>query len=320
MTREQLTDRIRELELLNKELLSEREAETRLDFAWTGNLGHWYYNIEANRVVFNPLKIEAMGYTMEELPERVPYQFFTEKLHPDDYRPTMSAMVEHMQHNTPIYEVEYRIRTKDGQYKWFYDRGKITQRDGSGKPLFAAGIVFDITDKKMQELSMEQTVEALEIESKTDSLTGIFNRRAIMEELENRMVESSMKKSPLCIAMFDIDHFKRINDTKGHVFGDQILTKVADIIKRTLRGVDSVGRYGGEEFLVVLPNTDAANGVFVADRIRKRIEDHDFGDGFCVTVSGGVKLYSGEDRSRLIEGADQNLYAAKESGRNRVIG
>lgn len=141
-----------------------------------------------------------------------------------------------------------------------------------------------------------------------------------MEELENRMAEAAIHKSPLAIALFDIDRFKSINDTKGHLYGDKVLTEVARIIENSLREADSAGRYGGEEFIVILPNADKANGLMVAERIRHNIEEHDFGYGQRVTVSGGVKQYQGEEIAGFVEEADRRLYDAKNGGRNRISG
>ena len=133
-TFEQLIERIAEIETLNKELLEEKAQENRLDFAWTGNLGHWYWNVKTNSVVFNELKVTTLGYSVEDLPQTVNYQFFTDKLHPDDYQNTMNAMIFHLQGRASVYETEYRIQAKDKSWKWYYDRGKITQRDIDGNP------------------------------------------------------------------------------------------------------------------------------------------------------------------------------------------
>ena len=134
MSKKELLRKIDELETLNRELLKEKEAETKLDFAWTGNLGHWYWNIKSNTVVFNPLKVKALGYTIEELPASVGYQFFTDQLHPDDHQSTMDAMMAHLSGEKKVYEAEYRIQAKDGSWKWFHDRGKITQWSKDGSP------------------------------------------------------------------------------------------------------------------------------------------------------------------------------------------
>lgn len=317
-TREQLIVMIDELKMFNNELLSEKEQEVGLDFAWSDNLGHWYFNIKTGNIIFNPLKVIALGYSMDELPEKVNYRFFTDKLHPDDYQGTMDAMKLNMEGKAAVYECEYRIQAKDGTWKWFYDRGKVTQRAANGKPEFAAGIVFDITEKKERALLLETENRLLEEESMTDALTKIKNRRAIMEELESRSSESLHDHSPLSIAMFDIDKFKVVNDTKGHVFGDQVIKVIANIIAENIRVLDSAGRYGGEEFLVVFPNTDKESAHFVCEKIRSRIEAFQFADGLKVTISGGVVDYQGEDITAFIDRSDKKLYEAKNSGRNRI--
>lgn len=140
------------------------ENEEQINFSWTGNLGHWYWDVKNNEVRFNDLKALALGYTKEELPEKIDYQFFTDKLHPDDYEGVMQNMRDHMMGLTGVYEVEYRIRTKEGRWKWFYDRGKVTRRDAAGKPVFLAGIVFDVTRQKEQEVVVTVSDNGLGIE------------------------------------------------------------------------------------------------------------------------------------------------------------
>jgi len=316
--RDQLIKIIEELQVLNKELLNEKIQAEKLEFGWTGNLGHWYLNLKTKHVVFNPLKIQAMGYSMEELPEQITYNFFTDKLHPDDYHETMNAMISHMQGKKSVYECEYRIQAKNGDYRWFYDRGKITQRDESGKPLLVSGIVFDISEKKEKEQKLIDKNEILAVQSNTDALTGIYNRRAIMEELEIRFNQALTNNSPLSIALFDIDYFKKVNDENGHQFGDIVLTTVANVISQSIRGIDSVGRYGGEEFLLVLPDTDKPEAMIIAERIRKAVEDFEFIQNVSVTISGGVAVLNGESVAELIDKADKKLYEAKNDGRNRI--
>ncbi len=317
-TKEELLERIQELEMLNRELLAEKIREDRLDYAWAGNLGHWYFNIVTGNVVFNPLKVECLGFRMEEIEEPVSYRFFTDRVHPDDLEPTMQAMRDNMAGLKEVYECEYRIQAKDGSWKWFYDRGKMTQRDDAGKPLFAAGIVFDITDQKEQEDRMRKENRILEAESRTDSLTGIRNRSAIMEELALRMEQTGNCRTPLSIAMFDIDHFKNLNDTYGHVTGDYVLKEIASVISDNIRGLDFVGRYGGEEFLAIFPNTGIENARTVCERIRASIEAHPFREGIQVTISGGLAAYECETITEFIDRADKKLYESKNSGRNRI--
>ncbi len=318
-SREQLIDRVEELEALTRELLKEKEQEARLEYAWTGNLGHWYWNIKTNEVTFNPLKVTTLGYDKSEIPEKVTYQFFTNKLHPEDYAKIMDAMRNHLNGSANVYEVEYRIQTKDGKYKWYYDRGKITQYDMHGKPLMLAGIVFDITEKKETQLELEYKNRILAEMSSIDGLTKISNHRTLIAKLKVGVLEASRTNGPLSIALFDIDDFKQVNDSKGHVYGDQVLVDIAEIINKNIRDTDLAGRYGGEEFMVIFANADLVTASNIAERIRKAIENNLFCDGIAVTISGGVKQYMGENLTQFIHEADKNLYEAKKNGKNQII-
>lgn len=229
-------------------------------------------------------------------------------------------MKDHMDNFTNVYEVEYRIKANDGTYKWFYDRGKVTQRDKNNQAVLAAGIVFDITQKKLNEMRLIEEKKKLITESLTDPLTGILNRRAILEELSQRMNHHLYDFEHLSILMLDIDFFKKINDNYGHIVGDKVLIKVSEIISQLIRGFDTVGRYGGEEFLVILPNTNSENAYKAAERIRKKIEETEFDDIEHLTVSIGFTSYTDESIESLINKADQNLYEAKRNGRNKVVG
>lgn len=318
-TREQLLERIDSLEMLTRELLNEKEREVRLEYAWTGNLGHWYWNVKTNEVTFNPLKVTTLGYEKNEIPENVPYQFFTEKLHPEDLRTAMDAMYDHLYGRAEVYEAEYRIRTKDGLYKWYYDRGKKTQFDDNGKPAFLAGIVFDITEKKETQLELEHKNRILSELSSIDGLTKIKNHRALIEHMKAEIAEADRTGNLLSVAVFDIDDFKKVNDSMGHVCGDQVLVDVASILKKGIRGTDVAGRYGGEEFMVVFPNTALPVAEKVSERIRQAIAEHPFGDGLRITISGGVSQYKNETINGLVHAADTCLYSAKRNGKNRIV-
>ena len=319
LTKDELIQMVEELKVLNEELLKEKEQEVSLDFAWTGNLGHWYWNFKTNAVTFNPLKVTALGYTKDEIPEKVDYQFFTDKLHPEDYDICMDAMRDHLYGKSNVYEVEYRIRTKDGKYKWYYDRGKITRYDKDGKPLFLAGIVFDITERKEMKLALEEKNKILCERSITDGLTNLKNRMALIEQLSMEIDMSIKDNKPLSLAIFDIDNFKKINDTKGHVFGDKVLVQIADIMQKGVRETDFIGRYGGEEFIIIFSNTNLKDAICISERIRKMIQEYSFDDGYKVTTSGGVYEYQGGSLEEFINKADKNLYKAKQEGKNKIV-
>lgn len=319
-TKEELLEKIEAQQMLIDELLAEKEAESRLDYPWKGNLGHWYWNFLTNDVIFNPLKAEALGYTKEELPEKVPYTFFTDKLHPDDYERVMDRMREHLKGNTPVYEGEYRIRTKAGGWKWYYDRGKVTRRSDEGDPLFLSGIVFDITSQKSKEEDLEELTSTLIELVDKDELTQIMNRRSIMRELKSRMVASAIQEHPLVICMVDIDDFKHLNDTKGHVYGDYVLRETAKTLEQALAGKGCVGRYGGEEFLILLPGRSRASAEEVLEDCRLAIETNEFLRNESLTISGGFAVYEQGDHEVLLKEADSKMYQAKENGKNRIIG
>ncbi|HPA63094.1 MAG TPA: diguanylate cyclase [Spirochaetota bacterium] len=153
----------------------------------------------------------------------------------------------------------------------------------------------------------------------TDVLTSLYNRRHTMERLEDEIEKSKRYENPLSVMMIDVDHFKRINDEFGHLSGDVVLKKIAESITKTLRDFDIVGRFGGEEFLVVLPNTSIDDAFSAAERIRKNVESLKLSKkDITVSVSIGVCQWSGDELKNLLSEADRLLYSAKTNGRNRT--
>jgi diguanylate cyclase (GGDEF)-like protein len=161
--------------------------------------------------------------------------------------------------------------------------------------------------------------EVLINKSIKDGLTDLYNHQYMNELLEEKLTNIKITQEKLCIMMLDIDHFKLVNDTFGHQVGDRVLVKVAELIRDNTRDTDYIGRYGGEEFIVVLPNTDLEEAAMLAEKIRSSVESYDFSlDKKQVTISIGVVQYGGEVSHVLINKADMLLYQAKSSGRNRV--
>lgn len=149
-------------------------------------------------------------------------------------------------------------------------------------------------------------------EVRTDALTGVSNRRALDETLESMFAMQSRYEQPFSLAIFDIDHFKRVNDEHGHLFGDQALKDVARLIDDTIRETDIVFRYGGEEFVVVMPNTPLCGACIFADRLREVVHAK-----LELTISGGVAAArETDDPQSLLSRADAALYSAKAAGRN----
>ena len=158
----------------------------------------------------------------------------------------------------------------------------------------------------------------------TDPLTGCMNRRAMLDQLEKELGRSRRYRHPLTVLMIDLDWFKEINDTRGHLVGDRVLRELGEILLEEARKMDIVARYGGEEFTIALPDTGIEGGIIFAERLREHAEQHDYreedGDSIHVTVSVGVATYEEGTvtAEELIAAADAALYRAKEAGRNQV--
>ncbi|MFO7867122.1 MAG: PAS domain S-box protein [Candidatus Aminicenantes bacterium] len=185
---------------------------------------------------------------------------------------------------------------------------------------------MDITRRKKTEEALEDANEELKVQARTDSLTGLLNHGAIMDRLREELSRGSREKKPVAFIIADLDHFKRVNDEYGHTVGDDILSSTARRIRSACRKYDVVGRYGGEEFAVVLPGTGLEEAGNVAERIRKDVEKKPHlsdGKKIDMTLSLGVsavsKPKSEKDSESLVKKADNALYEAKEKGRNRVV-
>ena len=171
----------------------------------------------------------------------------------------------------------------------------------------------DVTAQIMLEKQHLQTL------AYKDSLTSLPNRRQLMQELNKQLITASRYQRPLSIILFDLDHFKTINDTYGHGTGDIVLSTIAQLVTPHLRVTDTLGRWGGEEFMLITPETNAIHASQIAERVRQAINRHTFEFG-TITASFGVNQYHpSQSLNNLIHQADTALYQAKDNGRNQVI-
>jgi diguanylate cyclase (GGDEF)-like protein len=197
--------------------------------------------------------------------------------------------------------------------------------DGDLHPVFDLGM-----DKRPDDLTLlAQSFDAMRArlgeQIGTDPLTGCLNRRALETRLRTELRQSKRRGNTLAVLAIDLDHFKEINDTHGHPFGDLVLTGLAGIMKETARDTDAVARLGGDEFIVMLPDTGWEGALIFAERIRRRVDETTFSTpkaSMHITISVGVALARGADpisAATLLQEADQSLYKAKSGGRNRVF-
>lgn len=155
LTKEELIEKVvnleKQLHRLNEELAYHEQSH----FEWSGNLGKWDWNVKENKVQFNAKKVQALGYNLQDIQGEIGFEFFTSKIHQDDYEMVMQNMRDHLYGVSEAYECEYRIQSRDGEWKWFYDRGIIIKRDAENRPLELVGIVFDISEQKKTQLELE---------------------------------------------------------------------------------------------------------------------------------------------------------------------
>nr|CDQ34218.1 putative diguanylate cyclase YcdT [Virgibacillus halodenitrificans] len=177
----------------------------------------------------------------------------------------------------------------------------------------------------LKEIAHRKSLEAqLRMVAERDALTGLDSRGHFMKRAEALLQRSRLEKMPFSLFMIDVDHFKSINDTWGHTHGDWVLTKIAEVCAQSLRPTDVIGRFGGEEFVVALPDTSPEDAQTIAERLKKKVAELPLQEGMnelCLSVTIGIALANSEEDSleSLITRADQTLYVGKRNGRNRVV-
>ena len=190
--------------------------------------------------------------------------------------------------------------------------------------LLAFGILVVLSTLGVIWIEIEKLRAELAQLAMIDPLTATLNRRAFMLEYERELSRCARDKTGLALAIFDLDYFKQVNDTHGHLVGDRVLRAVADRLRASLRGHDLLGRYGGEEFVLLMPGSDAAAAIAGTERARLAVGESPIQAGplsIRVRLSAGVAVYGihGSDREALLRSADKALYQAKRGGRNRVV-
>lgn len=188
---------------------------------------------------------------------------------------------------------------------------------------FLTGLFHDRLREQKERLEILSV--KLRIQSNTDELTQLYNRRHILAQLECEMERARRYRRPLSVLMTDVDRFKEVNDRYGHLAGDSLLREMGRVLKQSLRRVDMVGRYGGDEFLVILPESDPGGARIVAERIQENFRGHQFtagGQSLPVTLSIGLFSFQeleGLDMESLVQKVDQILLQAKRSGKNVIF-
>jgi len=296
-----LGNRIRELEALAKNSTAshfERLFNLSLDMLCVADISGYFR-------IINKSFEETLGYTQEELLEYP----FTHFIHADDLTSTLDA-IKQLDEGKSVINFENRYRCKDGSYKWL---------NWTSKPVVKEGLTYavarDITERKRAETELKYMVTH-------DSLTGIYNRQALGDLLRNEIERTSRYSHVLSIFMLDIDDFKQINDTYGHLAGDAVLISFAKLLENSIRNSDSVARYGGEEFVVILPETSYIKAKELAERLYDRIANypHSIKDKKELNITASIGIATFPEHATawqdLLDTADSNMYEEKHSDQN----
>ena len=280
-------------------------------------VGHWRVDLVRWTIQWSDQTYRVHGLE-PGIPVDVDYS--VEQYLPDDRVAVRKALEDAVRSGEP-FVFQGRILRADGEIRHVKSHGSIEMgRRGKAAGIF--GTVQDVTDTVENARILESARSAAERIANTDMLTGLPNRRHTLSFLNQALRRAVQEGAPLAVAIFDIDHFKAINDQHGHAAGDEVIRRVGQRAKASLRDDDMVGRYGGEEFVCVLQGRSALSAELVAERVRKAVyaDDEGVAAGLpAVTVSIGLAVYAGEvSIEDLLQRADKALYAAKREGRNRL--
>ena len=242
-----------------------RESEERLRLALDGgDLGMWDWDVESETLIMNARWAGMLGYDLIEIsPSRAGWAAL---VHPEDLAALREAFAALLEDRLPVFQIEHRMEHQDGRWVWVYSRGKVIGRDADGRPLRVCGTHQDISERKR----LEQELRHLAI---TDQLTGAFNRRHLLDALEAESRRARRYSRPLALIMVDLDHFKAINDTYGHDQGDAVLVAAAAQVRQRLRHSDILARWGGEEFMILLPETALTEATALAETLRQALPE-----------------------------------------------
>lgn len=296
LVRERTADLEEREEVLQSISMAAQDAVIMIDSE--GNVTHW-----------NPAAEKMFGYSADETRGKNLHSLIAPSRYLDAHHAAFPAFIDSGKGSLIGKVTELDARRRNGaEFPIEISLSSVKLR---GK-WHAVAIARDITVRRMADEQLKQLAS-------TDALTGAYNRRRFNEALQTEIARAKRYASPLTLILFDIDHFKQVNDTFGHLVGDQVLLKLALLVSGNIRDTDIFARWGGEEFVILATNCDI-NGIQIfAEKLRKLIEVYPFYKVGNVTCSFGVAEYrAGDEAESFIKRADMGLYSAKGAGRNRV--
>lgn len=311
---------ITELKKAQEKLIAE---ENRLKLALEiGSIAYMELDMKTNEIYISDTLLQLLGY------ESTVYLGYLDKfvnlIHPDDREHFISGLYTCLVRNA-IIVLQFRIKKPNDEYIWLEWKARPIEKDfDSGEPAKIAAVMVDITGYKSKVLRQEQIISDLYVVATTDSLTGALVRwagEAYIKRILDKTNNGGLNQEPGCpfsLIMIDLDNFKLINDTYGHLMGDAILSKIGETIKKSLRKNDIFVRWGGDEFLIFCQNS-IDQTIPMAERLKHIIKEAFFMEEISPTVSIGLTHANpGESLDEIFKRADEALYKAKKEGKNRI--
>jgi len=284
-------------------LLSLFDYSNAVLFKWN-NDEHWSVSF-VSKSVENLLEYERHDFEVNKIT-------YSSCIHSDDIQRVQREVEDAIESGVYFFTHEpYRVITKNKKIKWILDNTVIV-RNEAGKIINFVGYLTDITEIKEKEVELENL-------ARVDQLTKINNRLYLDEILMSQYYRFNRYSEECSIILVDIDYFKSVNDKYGHLIGDKVLVEFANLLKKSIRKDDIVGRWGGEEFLIILPHTNIAKAAYLAEKLCKTVSEYNFSVVGHKTASFGVATFvHGMSVEQCVDMADAALYEAKEAGRNMV--
>ncbi|WP_421205735.1 sensor domain-containing diguanylate cyclase [Aeromonas sp. 601027] len=304
--------------------------------------GIWDWNANTGFVYRNPGWYRMLGYEPHTLGNNV---FTWESvIHPDDMDRVMASFDAYLSGAAPDYRVEYRCRSRGGDYIWIEDCGRIIERNPDGSVARMIGAhrnihvskllleQLELRNQSLEQLVAERTAELVRVNealqqrveenrqlAETDALTGAASRYRLERALQLECERARRFHLPFTVIAMDVDNFKQINDSYGHNIGDQTLINIVALVRDHIREIDLLARWGGDEFMVLLPNTGREDALVVANKFQALMVTNPICPRGVTTMSFGVAEYQqGEQKESLMVRADRALYQAKQQGKNQI--
>lgn len=304
--------------------------------------GIWDWYAKTGYVYRNASWYQMLGYQPHSLENNV--LTWENIIHKDDFPSVMKHFDDYLTGRVEEYDIEYRCRTSNGTYIWIEDKARIVERNADGSVARIIGAHRNINDRRLlleklsqQNKSLEALVEertrelikvnaqlAMNVEevqrlAETDALTGVANRYRLEKVLHMEVERARRFCQPLSVIAFDIDDFKAVNDSFGHATGDMLLIYLTKLILENIREIDLLARWGGDEFMILLPGSRQDAAFYTAEKLQALLAQQPFDDNIKISSSFGIaELAKDESAMRLSIRADNALYQSKDKGKNQI--